>query len=63
MVALFDLEFEQLDVETTFLHGDLKERHAPARGLYGQRQGKLYMQAEEVVARVEAVTKEAVQVI
>jgi hypothetical protein len=26
MVALFDLELEQLDVKTTFLHGELKER-------------------------------------
>lgn len=25
IVALFDLELEQLDVKTTFLHGELKE--------------------------------------
>jgi hypothetical protein len=25
IVALFDLELEQLDVKTTFLHGDLDE--------------------------------------
>ena len=26
MVAQFDLEFDQLDVKTAFLHGDLKEK-------------------------------------
>jgi hypothetical protein len=25
MIALFDFEFEQLDVKTTFLHGELEE--------------------------------------
>lgn len=25
LVAVWDLEFEQLDVKTTFLHGDLDE--------------------------------------
>jgi hypothetical protein len=33
LVASLDLEIEQLDIKTTFLHGDLKEVHGATREL------------------------------
>lgn len=39
MVALYDLELEQLDVKTAFFHGNLKENlYGAAHGVCGKRQ-------------------------
>lgn len=57
MIALLDLELEQVDVKTIFLTrwfgGYL---HEPAWELCWWRQGKLFTQVEEVTEWVEAVT-------
>jgi len=57
MVAWFDLEHEQLNVKTTFLHGELEEQiFASTRRIRYWRQRRSCVQVKEISLWFEAVT-------
>ena len=61
-VVVEDFHLEQLDVKTTFLHGDLEGRdlYATATRVWGQREGEFGLQVEEELVWIEIRYKEIV---
>lgn len=59
LVSLYDLELEQLDVNVSFLYGDLEERiyMQQPKGVHCARKTRPCVFVEKVFLRVEEVTQ------
>jgi hypothetical protein len=62
LVTTFDLEIEQMDVKTTFLHGDLEEEiyMKQSKGFVVKGKATVGVQTEKIPLRFNAISKDVV---
>lgn len=64
LIALLDLELEQVDVNTTFLHGDLNEDiyiYGTTIRVFSKSQQEVCLKAQEGSVWTEAISQTMVQ--